>query len=108
MANLLHSTSITILPVHHKYYSAWQINSPVLSIAVVNRYEPSGLSSVPVTVSAWPCILYRMSFFRRSQTYKEHHVMIWCDHLNTLINLAGKLVTIIFFNFALNSKDLEG
>jgi len=40
----------------HPWYKAININvllanMPVLSMAVVSRYDPSGLNSVPVTVS---------------------------------------------------------
>lgn len=40
----------------------------VLSIALDNRYDPSGLRDNPVTVSVWPFKWYKISFLRKSQT----------------------------------------
>lgn len=46
---------------------------PVLSILLDARYDPSGLTLTPVTVSLWPIRVYSTSPLRRSHTFKEEY-----------------------------------
>lgn len=47
------------------------LHPPVLSIEFDRRNDPSGLNFRPDTVSVCPDIVYKISFFLKSQTYMK-------------------------------------
>lgn len=82
---------------------------PVLSIALVSRYDPSGDNSIPVTVSVCPLIFNTTAFLRRSHTCQSSKgCYTCCTHTHDLVLFKSQYIFIGLFQSISNELLLIG